>query len=137
MNRNEHEKLLREILPPDDIAEFRDHSLERALNGLRRERRRRHIVRLSSAAVVLLCILIGILLKSPRPDHVEHASIQPVASPAPASADSGHVDFINDDQLLALISSITNRPVALVGKPGDQHLVFLSESETDTDQHPF
>jgi len=137
MNHRDHEKLLKEILPPEDISEFRNSSLEFALSGLHREHRRRRLVRLSSAAVVLLFLFVSILLKSSKPTQIEHASIQPIAQPAPANPASSHVDFINDDQLLAIISSITNRPVALVGKPGDQRLVFLSESEPDPAQHPF
>jgi hypothetical protein len=137
MNPHDQEKLLREILPPEDIAEFRDFSLECALNGLRRERHRRRIVRLSSTAAVLLCLCVGVLLKTRKPAQIEHASNQRIAQPAPAGLASSHVDLINDDQLLALIASITNRPVALIGKPGDQHLVFLSEPETGSAQHPF
>jgi hypothetical protein len=44
------------------------------------------------------------------------------------------VDFINDDELLALV---TNQPVALVGKPGAQRLVFLGKSENDSAEHQF
>ena len=137
MNHRDHEKLLKEILPPEDISEFRNSSLEFALHGLRHERRRRRLVRVSSAAVVLLCLCVGILLKTSKPAHIEQASTQPIAQPSPANPASSHVDFINDDQLLAIIGSITNRPVALVGKPGDQRLVFLSETESDPAQQPF
>lgn len=133
MNPQDQEKLLNEILPPDDPADFRQASLERSLIGLRRERRRRHVVRVSAVAVALICISLGIVLNSRTTKQNQAAQIQPpptAASPALAS----HVEFINDDQLLALI---TNRPVALVGKPGEQRLVFLGKSENDSAKHPF
>jgi len=61
MNHRDHEKLLKEILPPEDMADYRKSSLEYGLAGLRRERRRRHIVRFSAVAVVLLGLSLGIL----------------------------------------------------------------------------
>jgi hypothetical protein len=134
MNPSDREKLLKEILSSEDVSDFRQNSLARGLAGLRRERRRRQLVRFSSAAAVLICLVVGILLKSANPVRNEHASVQRSAQPAPASLADSHVDFISDDQLLAFF---TNQPVALVGKPGDQHLVFLGESENDSARKQF
>jgi hypothetical protein len=128
MNSRDQDKLLKEILPSEDLANFRQVSLERGLAGLRRERHRRHIVRFSAMAVALICLSLGIALNSRNTRRNQTAQIQPApaaASPALAS----HVDFINDEQLLALFK---NQPVALVGKPGEQRLVFLGQSESDS-----
>lgn len=134
MNRSDREKLLKEILPSEDVADFRKSSLACGLAGLRRERRRRRVVRFSSAAALMICLLVGILLKSANPVQNKSASIQHPEQPAPPSLASSHVDFISDDELLAFF---TNQPVALVGKPGDQRLVFLGQSESASARDQF
>ena len=124
MNSHDREKLLKEILPPGDPADFRQASLERGLAGLRRERRRRQIVRSSVIALAFICVSLGIVLKWRNTGQNQNAKMQlPPVATSPVLA--AHVDFINDDQLLALF---TNQPVALVGKPGEQRLVFLGRS---------
>lgn len=133
MNSRDQEKLLKEILPPDDLADFRQTSLERGLAGLRRERRRRHILRFSAVVAALICISLGLILKSKNPSNTQTTQIQPLPVVASATL-TPHVDFINDEQLLALF---TNQPVALVGSPGEQHLVFLGKDEDDSTQHQF
>ena len=133
MNPHDQEKLLKEILPPDDLADFCQTSLAFGLAGLRREQRRRHVVRLGAMAAVLICISLGIIVKSRKTGGNQNVQIQP--TPIPASpVIASHVDFINDDQLLALF---TNQPVALVGKPGEQRLVFLGASREDSREHQF
>ena len=133
MNSHDQEKLLKEILASEDPADFREASLERGLAGLRREWRRRHIVRFSAVAVALVGLSLGMVLTSRNTGRNEKAQLPPVpaaASPTLAS----HVDFINDDELLALF---TNQPVALVGKPGEQRLVFLGKSGESPALHPY
>ncbi len=133
MNSHDQEKLLKGILPPDDAAEFRQASLECGLAGLRRERRRHHLVKLSVAAAIFIGLSLGVVLNFRNAHPNQNAQIQPaVAATSPALA--AHVDFINDEQLLALV---TNKPVALIGKPGDQHLVYLGKSEDDSAEHQF
>jgi len=134
MNRSDQEKLLKEILPSEDMADFQKASLACGLAGLRRERRRRHVVRTGSVAAVLICLFVGILLQSGKTVRTAQSPALRAAPDVSPQLASGHVDFITDDQLLALF---TNQPVALVGKPGDQRLVFLSASEGDSAHHPF
>jgi len=134
MNHRDQEKLLKEILPPEDMADYRKSSLDHGLAGLRRERRRRHVTRISAVAVVLLGLSLGILFSSRNPAPPEHVTAQTSPPSAPSSLAASHVDFINDDQLLAFF---TNQPVALIGKPGEQRLVFLGKSQDDAEQHPF
>lgn len=133
MNAHDQEKLLKEILPPNGLADFRQASLAYGLAGLRREQRRRHTVRLAAAAAVVLCISFGLAVKLRKTGANQNVQIHPALATASAIVAS-HVEFINDDQLLALF---TNQPVALVGKPGDQRLVFLGKSENHSTEHPF
>lgn len=130
MNSHDREKLLKEILPSDDVADFRRASLESGLAGMHRERQRRHIMRTGAMAAILICLFVGIFLKSRNTTRNQDTKIQPLPTAAwPALA--SHVDFISDDQLLALF---TNQPVALIGKPGEQRLVFLSQPREDFSQ---
>jgi hypothetical protein len=126
MNSRDHKKLLKEILPPEDMADFRGASLERALAGLRRERRRRRMARFGAAFVVLAGLYAGILFHS-RDQH-QNGNLVTQVAPRPASPvlASSHVEFIGDEELLAVF---TNQPVALIGQPGQQRLVFLGKSD--------
>jgi len=133
MNSHDRERLLKEILPPDDPADFRRVSLEGGLAGLRREQRRRRIVRFSAAATALICVSLGVALVSRNRSENKTAQVRPTLATASLPLAS-HVEFIDDDQLLALF---TNQPVALVGKPGKQRLVFLGNSENNSAEHPF
>ena len=130
MNHRDQEKLLKEILPAEDMSDFRSASLECGLTGLRRERRRRHVVRFSVALLVILGS-IRLLVHSQNESQNKRAAIQAVSQPAPVAVAANHVDFINDDQLLAYF---TNEPVALIGKPGEQRLVFLGKADESSEQ---
>jgi hypothetical protein len=134
MNHRDHEKLLHEILPPEQSIDFRKASLEIGLAGLRRERRRRSILRFCGGSAALLGLVGGLFLSL---RHQEPHEVRSTQSPPPAASvavSSSHVEFITDDQLLAYY---TNQPVALIGKPGEQRLVFLSETDENTSQQPF
>jgi hypothetical protein len=131
MNRRDQEKLLKEILPAEDISDFRNASLERGLAGLRHERRRRQVVRFSAALIALVGLSIGLLVHSRNQRQNNRAAIQPSSQPAPVEVAASHVDFISDDELL---NYFTNEPVALVGKPGEQRLVFLGTAEEMPEQ---
>jgi hypothetical protein len=131
MKRSEHEKLLTHILPGEDGADFERASLEHGLSCLRQQRRRRHLLRASGIAAVLSLISLAFVLKSHQPISRD-SSAQLASTPPPATA--SHVEFINDDQLLALWP---DRSVALIGKPGQQWLVFLDKPNNDPAQAPF
>lgn len=126
MNSRDQEKLLKEILPRDDLADFRESSLECGLASLRRQRQRRYVLRGSVVAALVCALSVGILLKSRAPVPSRVANSQP--SPVSASLSSSHVKFISDEELLALFK---NQPVALIGKPGQQRLVLLDKVKTD------
>jgi hypothetical protein len=131
MNHHDQEKLLKEILPAEDMTDFRSASLESGLAGLRRERRRRHVARVSAVLVVLVALSIGILIHSRNHPQNDRVVVQPPPQPTPVAVAASHVDFISDDELL---NYFTNEPVALVGKPGEQRLVFLGKVDDTPEQ---
>lgn len=126
------EKLLTHILPGEDGADFERASLEQGLSCLRRQRRRRYLLRASGLAAVISLIAAAFFLKSLPRTSGSGSSVQLASPPSPAT--TSHVQFINDDQLLALFS---DRSVALIGKPGEQRLVFLDQPRKETDRTPF
>ena len=126
MKHPEHDRLLNEIVTGEELADFREASLQHALDAIRQQRRRQRFVRLCALAAVPIVVAFGIVIgRSPKTPVREiagsNASPVAVSSAPPRSAP---VKFINDDELLALFP---DRPVALIGKPGQQQLVFLDE----------
>ncbi len=124
MSGSERDRLLQEILAGDDLAEFRQTSLDQGLTLVRRLRHRRRAVRLCAVVGLPLLLVLGMLFrlslqvaKPAGPSSTAAASVGP-ASPVENPA----VKFITDEELFALFP---NRPVALLGKPGQQQLVFL------------
>ncbi len=124
MNSDDREKLLKKILPHEDLADFRQASLEHGLTRLRRQRRTRYAIRVGAAAIAFCFLSLVIFFKAQHPVRND-VSVAQSPPPLPASVASDHVTFISDDELLALF---TNRPVALIGKPGQQRLVFLDQA---------
>ncbi len=126
MKHPEHDRLLNEIVTGEELADFREASLQRALTAIRQQRRRQRFVRLGALAGVPIAVALGIVFsRSPRTPVQEiapsNASPVAVSSAPPRTAP---VKLINDDELLALFP---DRPVALIGKPGQQQLVFLDQ----------
>lgn len=130
MKPSEHEKLLRELLPDEGLADFRKTSLERGLASMRQHRRRRVLLRAGALATVAGLLVFGLRLRHPHP--VQN-NIAAVPSPAPAPSPE-HVKFINDDELLAMFRQGS---VALVGKPGQQRLISLDKTRSEKPQTPF
>ena len=126
MKHPEHDRLLNEIVTGEELADFREASLQRALTAIRQQRRRQRFVRLGALAVVPLLAALGIVFsRSPKPplQKIAASNASPVAVSS-AQPRTAPVKFINDDELLALFP---DRPVALIGKPGRQQLVFLDK----------
>jgi len=125
MKSSKHDPLLREILTGDESSDFRRTSLDHGLKSLRRQRRWR-IVRAGTLASLTLLLAWGLLLHRPAKAPVRQivsSPPRPSAVPAPPTR-VAEVKFITDDELLALFP---DRPVALIGKPGHQQLVFLDK----------
>lgn len=126
MKHPEHDRLLKEIVTGEELADFREASLQQGLTAIRQQRRRQRALRLGALAAVPVAVVLGIVFsRSPKPPVREiaasNASPVAVSSAPPGTAP---VKLINDDELLALFP---DRPVALIGKPGQQQLVFLDK----------
>jgi hypothetical protein len=120
MNKNETERLLNDLLAGDQVEALRRSSLEQSLALIRGRNVRRQRIR-RAALVAVLLLVPGILLKDLVPRKVNR-TVGVVS--APVSKED--VEIISDEQLFALFP---NRPLALLGKPGQQHLVFLDQIE--------
>jgi hypothetical protein len=124
MKRSEQDSLLKEILDGADIAALREASLQTGLASLRTRQKHRRALRIS-ALVLPALMLAGFLLS--RPTITIPETPTSVGSSAPRVAPvTGQVKFISDEELLRLFPG---RPVALIGKPGEQQLVFLGTPE--------
>jgi hypothetical protein len=124
MKETRPDPLLKEILAGADLAGFRRASLERGLTTMRRHRRQRRVVRVCAAASMLLVLCAVVVFNQSR-----GAAERRMAAAAPSSVARGssssrisQVKTIGDDELFALFPG---RAMALVGKPGEQQLVFL------------
>ena len=113
MKRSDHDKLLEKILAGDALDERRAASLAAMLGAVRRRRQRRALL---TSAAGMLALAVGLALVIQRRDAQPFARTQVTATNSPAVA------AISDEQLLALFA---DRPVALVGRAGEQQLVFL------------
>ena len=127
MKRHDQDKLLREMLTGEELSEFRKASLAGGLAAVRRRRRFRRAAQAGAVVVLTLLVSLGIVHQHRSRTPVrEVASIKqtpamPAPSPAP-SAETAKVKTISDEELFALFPG---RAMALVGKPGEQQLVFL------------
>jgi hypothetical protein len=122
MKRSEQDHLISELLAGEEISGFRETSLSRGIEEIRRRNRLRRRARACFLAGAPLALLLAFLartaLEAPAPRPVPPAPIQVSA----VSTRPAEVVYINDDELLALFP---NRSVALIGKPGQQQLLFL------------
>ncbi len=125
MKHHEQDQLLNEILAGEEVTEFRRASLARALDALQRRKRRQRAWRAGALALPVLLATVLWLSRSPK------SAVAPVAGGparpvgiAPAPAEAASVKFITDDELFALFP---DRPMALIGPPGHQQLVFLDK----------
>ena len=122
------QKLLEEIFDSSETGRLRQASLEAGLLAMRRKRRQRTAARCAASVCVLVLMAAGLARVFERNVPMRPAvSVTAPASPALARKGQANpdVEIINADQLLALFP---NRPVALIGSPGRQKLIFLDET---------
>lgn len=121
MKTPDENPLLKEVLSDELLAKVRRASLEEPLALIKRRRRVRHTLR---AASVLGLAGIGVaVLVSREPEQPEIAANHPPKMETKTEAQPEHkVRRISDEELFALFPG---RAVALVGRPGQQELVFL------------
>ena len=126
MTPHEQDQLLKELLIGEEISDFRRASLEQGIALIRLQRKRRQIAQravLVCVGLLLLSLFISELPKSFRP-RLSTPRAQQAVPPVPLAADL-EIKWINDDELFALFAG---RSMALIGKPGEQQLVFLDQS---------
>jgi hypothetical protein len=124
---DDQNQLLGDILGDDELNELRHEIL---LRGLKEMRRRRQCAMMGRVSMMALpALLLAVAAFYPR--------VQPaLPTPAPpvmtlASTAASKVEYINKEQLFALFP---NRPMALVGKPGHQQVIFLDGPATTRQQ---
>jgi hypothetical protein len=125
----DQDPILQAVLSGTETDALRQVSLARGLALLRPRRQRRRIVRLGLVAALPLVILLGLVLLVVSPPH----GGPPESSPQDSAlaARSNGIEYINDEQLFALFP---DRALALVGKPGQQQLLFLGQARKPLSQ---
>jgi hypothetical protein len=120
MTDEDKNQLLEGILGDDELNQLRQASLSRGLKEMRRRRGRAVIARVSM--IVLPALLLAVMVFYPRVQRPYQAPAPIAMSVTPHAASK--VEYINKEQLFALFP---NRPMALIGKPGHQQVIFLDE----------
>ncbi len=125
MNRHEQNRLLKEILQGEELASFREVSLNRTLAAVQQRRRQRNAIRAGALAALPVLVIALVLLRSSNPfrGSTLPGASGPVAGGRTVNASQPEsVEVISDQELFALFPG---RQMALIGKPGHQQLVFL------------
>ena len=134
MSRYEHDPLMNELLAGEEMRGFRAASLEQMLSLARRRRRQRHVARVLVWTVAPVLLAAGLVFQywpSPSSAPDRKAQYTPIQETAPSSPQpsmrmvkTGGVRYLTDDELLTMFPG---RRVALIGRPGEQKLVFLDQ----------
>src|SRR5438270_6844447 len=125
MNQLDRDKLFHELLAPDGGTGLRERSLQQGLVALRRERRKRQVVRGGILLCLPLLIFAALTLgRGPARQPKLRNSSPELAFSSTLRPKTSEVKIISDEELFALFP---RRSLALIGKPGHQLLVFLDE----------
>ena len=128
MNRRPQDDLLRDTFADGELDALREATLNRGLAAMRTKRRLRRLRTGALASVVVLLMAAPLYWRTPiapapaisAPKMASISSLK--IYPAVKAADVAPVPTISDKELLALYA---NRSVGLLGKPGQQKLVFF------------
>jgi hypothetical protein len=119
-SKNDH--FLDQILSPTD--DFRKSSLEATLRCVRQRNHHRRAVRACAVGLVtVLLALAGVWKWAPNNSHLVASKLS-TDTQSSERVQTSETKIISDQELFALFP---NRPVALIGKPGNQELVFLDQ----------
>jgi len=133
MTRREQNQLLNELLSGEELAPLRRASLEQGLAAVRQQRHRRKVGR----AVALVCFwmaFVASIIFRPSATRFVTNSSSPPSRQAAVKVQSGpapQMKFISDEELFSLFP---DRAMALIGKPGEQQLVFLDRPSSSFHQ---
>jgi hypothetical protein len=125
---SDHNELLSDVLSENAPADFRNTSLQRTLASARQHRRARMVLRTSAAAAICVALVAAILWQ--RNDSTNIAVKGGPSAPAVQTIPGTSIQLVSDDELLAMFP---DRPVALVGPPGNRQFVFLDEQRAHAD----
>jgi hypothetical protein len=127
MTDQDKNQLLDSLLGDDELNQIRQASLVRGLKEMRGRRRRALAARVSVMALPVLLLAVMVFYPRLQPPH--QATVP--ATMAFSTRAESKVEYITADQLFALFP---NRPMALVGKPGHQQLIFLDDHPASDNQ---
>ena len=116
MKPSDRDQLLGEILRDEKLERVRTASLDGMLGAVRCRRRQRAALSGAGVAMALAAVILVVTHRAPPPPEKN----------APPETASSRVHIVTDEQLLALFP---HRSVALIGRPGEQRLVFLDGAE--------
>jgi hypothetical protein len=124
MKPADRDQLLKEILAGSELSELRQASLQQGCALIRRQRLQRYAVRFCALAFLPLILVSWVLYTwtSNGSRSNSDPSNLAIRSRSIAESKADDVKFITDEELFALFPG---RSMALVGKPGEQQLVFL------------
>ena len=129
MRRNDQDELWRDCLAGDEVQDFKQEALAQMLVAVRRRKRRQHMIRLGALAIIPAAALLAFYF---RPHEmvspIQSVSASPTVKPA-APPQQQPVGIISDEELFALFPG---RSMALIGRPGDQRLIFLDHKRAKT-----
>ncbi len=123
MNHSDQDRLLNQILTGEELEALRQRSLDRGIASLTQRRRQRALRKGLLACLPLLFASTLLLWRSPDGKHSAVPPTRAVGSNAHTQSPAP-VKTITDEELFAMFP---NRPMALVGKPGHQEVVFLDQ----------
>jgi hypothetical protein len=134
MKHRRHDDLLKETFADGDLDALRESTLNRSLAALRIRRRLRMLRNGALVALPVLLLTAVMFWRAPSsPTPSVSAPAVTVATipvlkiyPAVTAAAVAPVPTISDQELLALFA---NRSVGLLGKPGQQKLVFFDQPD--------
>jgi hypothetical protein len=120
MRKSDQDQLLAQILDGGDLDALRTASLARGLEAIGHRRRRRRRFEILAAVIVPMLLIFAV---------ASHRHSKPVTriaaqSAPPPAGNVSRVKYITAQELFALFP---NRPIALIGKPGRQQVIFLDE----------
>jgi hypothetical protein len=125
MRSTDQNKLLHEVLTGSEVADFRRASLENGLAAIRATHRWRKATRVAAVLSMALLFPGALLLIQRSGGSQPPKAVELSRNDVPAAAQQ-KTKFINDEELFSLFPG---EPVALIGKPGEQQLVFLRSPE--------
>jgi hypothetical protein len=133
MIRDDQDRLLNEILAGDELEQFRRASENQMLNAVKRSRRQRRATRIIALCSLPLLAALALVVTH-HTASTRTASNHPQTPPQTATVSQNpSVQTIDDEQLFALFP---DRPMALVGPPGHQQLVFLDQPKPPPSGRP-